>query len=1024
MDGRKALSPGTMLNLQNREGSKARYTLKGEIGRGGSCIVYDASYEDNLGNHKLVRIKECYPHGLRINREPNGTLHAEKRDAEAFAEAQRRMRESYQRNHELFMQEEMTNAMTNTVDLYEDYGTIWIVSTWLNGATLAEAHPRTMKDVISLVLSTARVLQRIHEAGYLYLDLKPENIMTLRSVTELVQLFDFDSMISMKELSHACETGDTAALRISYTKGYAPLELQSGKLHQLGPWSDVFSLGAVLFSLLWKKAPTAFDCEMDAVYDYAAFAYAETAYQDRFYRALTDFFHHTLASYIKDRYPTVQEAAAQLEQLVLLSDGQKPYVISSIWLGNETFYGRKKELAELEELLSARHPVSALTGMGGIGKSTLVRKYLTLHQAEYDAVLYLYDNGTAAGILTDDQTVSINTIHRAKEESVEEYFLRKRDALKHLCAEQRVIVVLDQFGPQHWNTLQPLFDIGWQVLLISREKLPDGLCPSILLDEMEVADLAALFTMYAHQEIKCEEDARAFAVLANSVYGHTLTMELIARQIARSHITLQKAAELVEAAGFQALPKDSIDYLRDSRTIHAPLERILNHLMEMDSFTDDDRLAIQQLAMFDLPGIDASLFRELTGLERMNRLNELEDGGWVKTDGRHLALHPLMQEIVRTWPWPPTTKHAVERMAEKLYQFIKPAGKHHDADKQFLADYDKLYELLRVADQLQAHSQETTPSGQRLRYRILMDAPVDQDEWTLQGMLHLLNDPQYLDDGSILRLYEMSSYLFGRLECYEEAFEQLRKMKAYLFRHPSAYYLSVYHRTMAVMIHNAGFKNHVKLSLRHEEQAIAAVRFSKHPDAKKQLAASLLNKATTLLDAGLKMRQCSRLIAEAEPLALQYTEPYDDERYQFFCTSAMYFAMSGERERAKKQLLEADDIAQQSADSTLSYIEHKLDQEAPILIVMGEVEAGIALMLQAIEACNAKEEIAAYRRVRFNGWYTLAKLYEEQSDAILAEEVYDKMEAHRDDSPWEIDEDMPCCPPEVRKKAELQRQKR
>ncbi len=79
----------------------------------------------------------------------------------------------------------------------------------------------------------------------------------------------------------------TSALRTSYTKGYAPLELQSGKLHQLGPWSDVFSLGAVLFSLLWKRTPIAFDCEMDAAYNYDTYAYAETAYQDRFYRVLT-----------------------------------------------------------------------------------------------------------------------------------------------------------------------------------------------------------------------------------------------------------------------------------------------------------------------------------------------------------------------------------------------------------------------------------------------------------------------------------------------------------------------------------------------------------------------------------------------------------------------------------------------------------------------------------------------------------------------------------------------------------------
>ena len=192
MDGRKALTPGTKLHFQNRNGGEVSYTITQEIGRGGSCIVYDASYQDNLGNHKLVRLKECYPHGLKLIRTESGDLLAEDRDRDAFKAAQKRMKEAYQRNHDLFVQDALTNAMTNTADLYEAFGTIWIVSTWLNGSTMAEMHPKSLKDCISLVLATAKVLQRIHEAGYLYLDLKPENIMTIRGVTELVQLFDFD----------------------------------------------------------------------------------------------------------------------------------------------------------------------------------------------------------------------------------------------------------------------------------------------------------------------------------------------------------------------------------------------------------------------------------------------------------------------------------------------------------------------------------------------------------------------------------------------------------------------------------------------------------------------------------------------------------------------------------------------------------------------------------------------------------------------------------------------------------------
>ncbi len=196
MDRRVALAPGVTLKLATKTG----YTLfkvNREIGRGGSCIVYDASYTDNLGNYKLVRIKECYPHSLRLTRSEGGALQAESRDAEAFAAAKASLIASYQKNHDLFCIPGLTNAIANTSDLYEANGTVYIVSVYLNGRTFNEFHGNSLHECISLILSTAKTLQRIHAAGYLYLDLKPDNILTLEGSLDLVQLFDFYSIISM-----------------------------------------------------------------------------------------------------------------------------------------------------------------------------------------------------------------------------------------------------------------------------------------------------------------------------------------------------------------------------------------------------------------------------------------------------------------------------------------------------------------------------------------------------------------------------------------------------------------------------------------------------------------------------------------------------------------------------------------------------------------------------------------------------------------------------------------------------------
>lgn len=48
MNGRIVLTPGTVLKLSTKTGY-TEYTIRRELARGCSCIVYDASYTDNLG---------------------------------------------------------------------------------------------------------------------------------------------------------------------------------------------------------------------------------------------------------------------------------------------------------------------------------------------------------------------------------------------------------------------------------------------------------------------------------------------------------------------------------------------------------------------------------------------------------------------------------------------------------------------------------------------------------------------------------------------------------------------------------------------------------------------------------------------------------------------------------------------------------------------------------------------------------------------------------------------------------------
>lgn len=1020
MDGRKALTPGTILKLSTCTGY-TEYFVHREIGRGGSCIVYDASSTDNLGNDKLVRIKECYPHALRISRSEDGALHVEDRDSAAFEAAKKRMVETYQKNQTLFTTEELSNTVANTSNLYEEYGTIYIVSTWLNGQTFADAKIETLHDYIALVLSTAKVLKNIHDAGYLYLDLKPENILTIKGSLDLVQLFDFDSMIAMTDLEAAIRSNDPTALRTSYTRGYAPLEQQTGKLRQIGRHSDLYSLGAVLFDALWHRTPTAFDCEENAEYDFAKMAYPRANYQDTLFRELSVFFHKTLASYHGDRYQDAAETIDQLTRILALSDETKPWLRSSVIPAVPAFYGREKEIAALGALLSENEGKTVgLYGMGGIGKSTLARHCILADRQRWDAVLWLYDQEKLGELIADDSQVTLNTIRRTPEESSDEYLQRKLIALSSLAHEQKILLVLDNFTSDHLEQLTEISQVGWTILLISRERLPEGLYPSTLVEEMDDDALARMFEHYAHCDLGDASNLSCFHTILSVIHGHTLLTELIARQIAKSYLDLQVAEAMVAGIGLSDLPEEKIDYVRDQSAYHDTLIRILDRLVEIDRFSDQDRLCMKLLSLFDLPGIDAGLFKALTDLPSLDFINDLETAGWLKAAERQLSLHPMMQEYIRTWDWDEPMIQAADMMMQMLYDMIRPSGKRHDGSKQFPKDYDRFYVLLKTADQLIAHTEWISEASQRLLFRMLMDGPVDQDASIMFRMLDLLENPKYLDDDSILRLYESAAYFRARLYAPEEAVRILGEMKRYLLKHPSAYYLSAYHRAMAVILHNDDEYGNLKKCLQHEDKAIAAARMSTHPDAKKQLAASLLDKATTLLSADMDRKQARKLILEAKPLVERYAEETDYESYQFACIAAMCCAMDGEMEAAESFLNKADCIAFLSPDSNLAIAEHLIEQIAPIRIAMGQVGAAAEAVLQAISLCDKHEEALRYRETRFDAYLFLDRIYAMDEEYIKSEEAFAEAEKHVNDSPYEWK--LPLCPEDIREMAEVERQ--
>ena len=336
MDHRIALKSNTPLHLCNDSGEALHCVIESEIGRGGSCIVYEAARITDTGDKTLYRVKEFYPYELNIARDENNVLTPLANDAEVFTQRQEQLRSDFSRTNQLFYSDTNYSAVTNQLDIFRQNGTSYVLSAYSSKKTLAAYKPESLKECITLVKQVAYVLGNIHKQGYLYLDTKPDNVLVVDGYQKQIQLFDFDSLLSIQEVGKTSKLS-CSDVRLSYSKGFAPIELQTSKIERLGTHTDVYGVGALLFYLLFGYTPAAPDCEMDAVFDFTKIQYDYRKCDDRLFGSLSDFFHNALAVYYADRYQSMQEVLEQLQEIEKYADPMLPRIFSTSRLRSQRF---------------------------------------------------------------------------------------------------------------------------------------------------------------------------------------------------------------------------------------------------------------------------------------------------------------------------------------------------------------------------------------------------------------------------------------------------------------------------------------------------------------------------------------------------------------------------------------------------------------------------------------------------------------------------------------------------------------
>lgn len=201
------------------------YELRQELGRGGMGVVYQA-WQQSLG--RLVALKVV----LR------GELADPTELARFRAEAQAAARLDH----------------PNIVPVYEvgeQAGQPYFSMRYVEGTTLAQRlveGPLPPREAARLLAAVCRAVDYAHGQGLLHRDLKPSNILLDSAGQPLVTDFGLAKRL----------TGDASLTRsgaVLGTPAYMAPEQAAGDRGQLGPPSDVWSLGAMLYQMLVGRPP-------------------------------------------------------------------------------------------------------------------------------------------------------------------------------------------------------------------------------------------------------------------------------------------------------------------------------------------------------------------------------------------------------------------------------------------------------------------------------------------------------------------------------------------------------------------------------------------------------------------------------------------------------------------------------------------------------------------------------------------------------------------------------------------------
>lgn len=214
----------------------------------------------------------------------------------------------------------------------------------------------------------------------------------------------------------------------------------------------------------------------------------------------------------------------------------------------ECFFGRNLELSQLDFILHNGANIVFVQGIGGIGKSELVKQYALLSRTQYDVILYAQYVTDFRSLIASDiefpmENMRRNTIDSFNVELEEEYFERKFKKLSEAITENTLLII-DNYNNPEDELLQKILELNCKMIFTSRCDWSKKKYPVLVVEELKkLVDIQSIFRHYYIPEV---DEENVINEIIELLSRHTLSVEWVAKKLAekkQTPIEIKRALE-------------------------------------------------------------------------------------------------------------------------------------------------------------------------------------------------------------------------------------------------------------------------------------------------------------------------------------------------------------------------------------------------------------------------------------------------------------------------------------------------